>query len=132
MPVSHMDDEEKQLRVQLAQFSFDMFIHAYSRHCANKEVLAQTFDELTEAQKFAWEQSAWALKDLIKVKNSEFERISSQNDDVGYMIYNGVKTIMKLHTGIVTYKKFPTAVKEEYRELASKVRFKLEDDEIGD
>jgi GTP cyclohydrolase II len=126
------DDEEKQLKLQLAQFSFDMFIHAYSRHCSNKEVLAQSFEELTEAQRFAWEQSAWALKDLIKMKGSEFDRISKQNDDVGYMLYNGVKTIMKLHTGVVTYKKFPDAVKAEYRELAAKVRFKLEDDEIGD
>jgi hypothetical protein len=132
MPVAFIDDEEKQLRMQLAQFSFDMFIHAYSRHCADKEVLAQTFDDLTDAQKFAWEQSAWALKDLVKMKSSEFDRISKQNDDVGYMVYNGVKTIMKLHTGIVTYKKFSEIIKTEYRELAFRIRFKLEDDETGD
>ena len=132
MAYNYFDDDEKQLRNQLAQFTFDMFIHAYARHSAKKENLAVSFDELDEAQKFAWEQCAWSLKDLVKTKNSIFEKISKQNEDIGYMLYNGVKTIMKLHTGLVTYKKFPDAVKAEYRDLAGKIRFKLEEDEFGE
>lgn len=126
------EEDERQLKYQLAQFSFDMFIHAFARHSAKKEVLNQSFDSLDEAQKFAWEQSAWALKDLIKTKGLVLERISKNNDDIGYMLYNGVKTLMKLHTGLVTYRKFSSAVKQEYRDLAQKIRAKLEDVEIGD
>lgn len=132
MTYSDIDDEEKQLKLQLAQFAFDMYIHAFSRHCDNKEILAKSYDDLDSAQKFAWEQCAWSLKDLIKVKKLEFERVLKQNEDVGYMTYSGVKNIMKLHQGLVTYKKFPDAVKTEYRELATRIRTKLEEDEFGE
>jgi hypothetical protein len=126
------EEEERQLKYQLAQFGYDMFIHAFARHSAQKEVLDNSFDALTDAQKFAWEQCVWALKDLIKTKGSVLDRVSKHNEDIGYVVYNGVKTIMKLHTGVVTYRKFPDFVKQEYRELAGRVKTKLEDIEIGD
>lgn len=121
------DDEEKQLKYQLAQFSFDMFIHALARHAGVDNVKCIAFEELDGAQKFAWEQSAWALKDLVKTKSGSFEKANKLHDDIGYVIYTGVNEIKKLHTGIVTYKKFPAAVKEEYRELAKRIKFKLEE-----
>jgi hypothetical protein len=132
MNISPDEEDERQLRYQFAQFSYDMFIHALSRHSADTEILQRPFDELPEASRFAWEQSSWALKDLIRSKSNVFDKISKNNEDIGYVIYNGVNNIKKLHTGMVTYKKFSPAVKEEYRELARRIRAKLEDAEFED
>jgi len=120
-------DPEKELadiKYQLAQLAYDIFNIRLSRNAVTDRL---PYDELSSEYKIAWAEAIWAAVEVGKNKKIvQTDSLSLKEQDNGYLIYATCRDIKKRHPSLFTYAKFPDNIKEEYRQLASKVHQKIE------
>ena len=128
MKVIPQDQELNSIKYQVAQFAYDFFSIILERS-GNRPDL--TFDELEDTHIHAWTEAVWEASKIAKTKvatSSQCETVTEKQEDNGYLIYSSARLINKKHPGIYTYDKLPEDIKEEYRQLAMKLYYKIDEE----
>ena len=122
------------IKYQLAQLAYDIIM--IRLHGSSKDETVETpFDSLPNDYKNAFIEGVWIAMETSKNKNytnSQRETVTKKQEDNGYLLYSGVKLLIKNNPGLFTYAKFPDSLKEEYRALADKLYYKMDNDEGDD
>lgn len=120
-------------KFQLAQLAYDVMSLRLHGHNAEDFV---TFDEKSFEWRAAFAAGVWAAVEVSKLKANATrphrENITMKQRDNGYLIYSGVRLLIKDNPGLYTYQKFPEELKDAYRALAEKLYYKMEADEEGE
>jgi len=125
-------NEEAAIKYQLSQLAYEVFVKYLEGVGLDPKY---NFKDLSDNMKDAWGEAVFAAIEAAKSKNktrTHGETISMKQEDNGYLIYAGVRSIMKEHPSLYTYSKFPPMLKDKYRELALKLFHKMDAELEGD
>lgn len=115
--ISNNESQLREIKYQLAQLAYDQFNLTLGR--VGKESTL-TFSELHEDIRRAWAEAVWVAVEIGKSK-VVCDKVTKKESDNGYLVYAGVKLLMKEHIGKYTYALFPDEIKKQYRELALRI-----------
>jgi 16S rRNA G1207 methylase RsmC len=114
--------QNEEIKTQLARLAYDLFNIQLSRGGEESHI---PFDDLSELHKLAWKEAVWSAV-LIGRDKTHTDKLTKKQMDNGYLLYAGVRQIMKTHPGIFTYSKLDDEAKAAYNTLALTIHEKIE------